>query len=170
MFHIPKTTFLRLKSLPPKPGIEQELPLQCGRTWCLLRTVPCYSTAGVAWRPPHPLQAGSACPGTPLFPPQRQLGRSDPKPGSRPGISSLSPQVTDPPAVQVRGQCCQSQACEIFPKSRSHHAAPIPSFPKAGRAWEGCFLCTSSLPREKLPDPKKETKEGLTLCPSPMTR
>lgn len=135
----------------------------------LLSTVPCCSTAGVVWRPPHPPRAGSACPGTPLFPPQRQLGRSNPKPGNRPGISSLSPQVTDPPAVQVRDNI----ACPKLVRSSQEQIAPCCSNPIPSQRRQSLgrmFPVHLPLPREKVPDPGKEMRKGLTLCPSPMTR
>lgn len=132
----------------------------------LLSTVPCCSTAGVVWRPPHPPRAGSACPGTPLFPPQRQLGRSNPKPGNRPGISSLSPQVTDPPAVQVRGQHCLSQACEIFPRADRTMLLKSHPFPKEAELGKD-VSCAPPPPKGKGPRPWEGDEARAHLVPFP---
>lgn len=169
MFHILKAKFTDVQVTSPKARDRAGIPSPVWKHLVpvyLLRTIPCCSTAGVAWRPPHPPQAGSACPGTPLFPPQRQLGRSNPKPGRRPGISSLSPQVTD----QVRGQYCLSQACEIFP--RADHTMQLQShpFPKEAELGKDASSVPPPFQRKRSQTTRKEMREGLTLCPSPMTR
>lgn len=159
-------------------------------------TVPCCSTAGVEWRPSHPPQVGSACPRTLLFPPLTQLGRNSPKPRSRPE-SSLHVPLGGPtqPAVPVRGQCCLFQLqctrpaspklTRTSPSADPPTALPSHSLLKGGRAQDGYFLtCTAETklalpvhfypPKEKGPRPQREAgperNEGLTLCPSPMTR
>ena len=154
--------------------------------------VPCCSTAGVEWRPPHPPQAGPACPRTLLFPPPTQLGRNSPKPRSRPESSLCVPSRS---AVPARGQRSPFQLQRPRPAgprlTRTSPGAdptiPLQShpLPEGCRAREGTFptcrgemkppLFLHLLPaRGKGPRPQGEAAsegdEGLTLCPSPMTR